>query len=73
MSAKLEQLHEALCDHLEAIARHFKPGAKLTLVVRATPGNPESDVVIGDDDHDEAVAAIQRRQRGPNAFDRGPR
>lgn len=69
---KLERLHEALSDDLDAVLARFKAGAKVTLVVRATPGNSESDVVIGNDDLEEAAAAIRRRQAGPNHFDTGP-
>lgn len=52
--------------HLQRIAMLFKPGAKLTLVVRL-PSIPsgDADVVIGDDDYDDAIAAINRLRTRP--------
>lgn len=60
MSAVLEQLHADLALDLDRVMRRFKPGMKVTLVVR-NPENVEGDVVIGDDDLNEAIVAIQRR------------
>lgn len=66
----LEQLHDALGDDLAAIEKRFKPGVKVTLVVRR-PDNDEADVVIGSDDLDEAIAAIRRRQVRPSTVTGG--
>lgn len=58
-----EQLHEDLSADLNRIASRFKPGAKLTLVVRMPELPGDTSVVIGNDELDEAVAAILHRQR----------
>lgn len=57
-----DQLHENLSVHLDEILKHFKPGAKVTVVIRnpSVPGH--SGLVIGNDDLDEAIAEIRRRQ-----------
>lgn len=60
MSAVLDQLHNDLSDDLDRVLRRFKPGVKVTLVIR-DPNNTERDVVIGDDDLDGAIEAIRRR------------
>ena len=63
--ANLEQLFFDLQADLDRISKRFvRP--KLTLVVRA-PDLPDGDVVIGDDDLDMAIAAIERmKHRQPN-------
>jgi len=50
-------------DHLNSIAGLFKPGAKLTLLVR-TPGNEEADFLLTNDDLGEAIKLIERRRVG---------
>lgn len=60
-SRRLTQLHADLAEHLEQIQQLFRPGAKVTLVVR-NPGYGDAGVVIGDDDLDEAVKEIRKRQ-----------
>ena len=56
--SKLEGLFFDLQGDLDRISKRFvRP--KLTLVVRA-PDLPDGDVVIGDDDLDMAIAAIER-------------
>lgn len=53
------QLHDDLSRDLERIAKRFKPGAKLTLVVRH-PSLSDADVVLTDDDTEAAIAAIRK-------------
>lgn len=60
MSDVLDQLHDDLSRDLHRIKKRFKPGVKVTLVIRR-PDNVEADVVIGDDDLNETIATIQRR------------
>lgn len=62
---QLEQLRSVLTEGLAGIARFFKPGARLTLIVRR-PDDTEADVIVTADDLDEVVDVIRRRQRGPN-------
>lgn len=54
----LSQLFFNLQDDLDRIGRRFKGSPKLTLVVR-NPVFGDADVVIGNDDLDLAIAAIQ--------------
>lgn len=56
-----QYLHVQLNKDLERIAKRFKPGAKITLVVRH-PDRPDgsSNVVLSDDDLDETIAELQR-------------
>lgn len=49
--------------HLDRIAAMFKPGVKLTLIVR-TPGNDEADFTMSDDDLLEVVKVLERRMAG---------
>lgn len=50
-------------QHLNRIAKNFKPGVKLTLIAR-TPGNDEADFVLSIDDIDEAIKVLERRKKG---------
>lgn len=62
--ASLELLHvqQAASDHLDEIKVMFKPGVKVTLLVR-TPTHPDRDFVMTDDDMAEAVAMLERRAK----------
>lgn len=44
---------------IEQIANLFKPGAKLTIVVR-NHDDPEQDFVMGNDTMEGAIAALER-------------
>jgi len=61
MSA-VERFHEAANDALVTLSQHCLPGAKLALVIY-TPGEPERDIVLEDQDlnRDEVVSALRRR------------
>lgn len=56
----VRQLHDDLSSDLAQIARRFK-APRITLIVR-NPQLADGDVVIGNDDLDEAIAAIRRMQ-----------
>ena len=60
----LQIAREQASGHLEQIARLFKPGAKLTLLVR-TPGNDEADFLLTNDDLDAVTPAIERAKNRP--------
>lgn len=47
--------------HMDDILALFKPGAKVTVLVR-TPGKPRADFCLTSDDLSEVAAMIQRRQ-----------
>lgn len=53
-SKQLANLYEEMSDHIYAILRCFKTGAKITIVVR----NPGYDVVLGNDDLNASIEAI---------------
>jgi hypothetical protein len=55
---------EKISDHMFAIQTLFKPGMKITLLIRA-PDHPDGsrDLLMTDDLIDEAVAAMLRRKR----------
>lgn len=57
----LEVVQKAVVGHMEVIRAYFKPGVKITVVVR-TPKNPERDFVITDDEPNEVVAVMERRK-----------
>jgi len=60
MTARMQQLFFELQEDLDGICQKFRH-PKVTLVVRA-PELEDGDVVIGNDDLDLAIAAIQRLQ-----------
>lgn len=59
---RLQLLQEQIGVHLDAIRRHFKPGSKVTLVVRQPDVPGDASVVIGNDDLDAAIAEIELRK-----------
>jgi hypothetical protein len=70
MNEKLILLRERMSNHMDAIMSMFKPGAKITVVVRS-PGYGDADVIMGDDDFDEVIASIQRAKARPPDFNKG--
>jgi hypothetical protein len=58
----LEETQDEVSDYLDQIKRFFKPGVKVTILVR-TEGDPEGrrDFMMGDDDPQEAMNMIARR------------
>lgn len=51
----------AVSKLLEVIVTYFKPGAKLTLIVRFA-GHDDRDFILTDDEIPEAVKALERHQ-----------
>lgn len=69
MSEKnLTDLHFALADHLDKIKAYFKPGAKVTLLVREL-GHGDGGVLLSDDDPAAVIAEITKRVAAPPIFD----
>lgn len=60
MDAKLHATYETVSEHMDAILGCFKPGCKITVLVR-TPGYPDRDFMLTSDDPKEAIALIERR------------
>jgi hypothetical protein len=56
-----QDLHEEICTGLTYLSRLFVPGMKLTFIARL-PGNGEADVLVSDDQMDEIIKLVQRRQ-----------
>lgn len=60
MGERLESVIDEVSEHLEEIAKCFRPGAKITVLVRH-PGFPERDFSLSDDESAEVVAFVTRR------------
>lgn len=56
----LRLTQEAVSDHMDAILRLFKPGAKIAVIVRS-PGHPDRDFLMTNDEGKEIAALIRRR------------
>lgn len=56
----LDELRDEVAGHMDEIVALFKPGVKITVVVR-TPGFPDRDMLMTDDDLAEVRAMIERR------------
>lgn len=61
MTGILQRAAERVQDSMDEILANFKPGAKITVLVR-TPGKPSADFCMTDDDLDEVIAMIRRRK-----------
>jgi hypothetical protein len=58
----LSDVQEMVAGHMDKIVAMFKPGVKITVLVR-TPDLPDRDFMMTDDDHAELIAMIERRAR----------
>lgn len=67
--ASLEDTRDIIAEHLEGIKTLFKPGIKVTLLVR-TETHPDGsrDLVMTDDDLETAIAALRIRQEAEMAL-----
>jgi len=63
---RVQNVAEQVADHMDEILRFFKPGAKITVIVRR-PEHPDGrqDFVLSNDTLDEAIAALQQRKTQP--------
>ncbi|MDF2640888.1 MAG: hypothetical protein K0R45_160, partial [Pseudomonas sp.] len=73
MSA-VQRFHKAANDALVKLSKYCLPGSKLALII-VTPGKPERDIILEDQDLDrnELVSALRRRGLsidGDNAYKR---
>jgi len=64
--AQVQSVGEEIAAHMNEIAALFKPGKKITVLVR-TPKHPDGsrDVLITNDTIDDAIAALQTRKTAP--------
>lgn len=63
-------LLERIATHLEAISDLFRPGAKITLLIR-NPSYVDADVLITDDQYESIIASLKKRAEKVN-FDLHP-
>ena len=56
----IDDVQDAVGAHMDAIRKRFKPGVKLTVMVRS-PGFPDRDFVMTDDEIPELVLMLSRR------------
>lgn len=65
-NAKVQNVSEIVADHMDEILACFKPGAKITVLVRR-PEKPDGsqDFVLTNDTIDDAIAALQTRKTAP--------
>lgn len=61
LTMKIERVREVAAASLHDIAACFVDGARITLIVRAVPGNGETDFILTDDDVPQAIDALRRR------------
>lgn len=66
LDKKIEATRTHIAFHLDGILKAFKPGVKITVLVR-TPGFPERDFVMTDDNPSEAIDMLRRRS-APNTI-----
>ena len=57
----LRLVQERVADHMDEIHRYFKPGVRVTVIVR-TPDFPDRDCLMTADDIPELIALLQRRE-----------
>lgn len=63
MSARAQQVGEIVMECMDEIARHFRPGVKVTVIVR-TPTHPDGsrDMVVTADELPAVIAALKIRE-----------
>lgn len=59
----LEQVRNQVADHMTSILALFKPGARITVIVR-TPTNDRADFLMSNDNLTSVAALIERRRAG---------
>jgi hypothetical protein len=63
---EVRRVAEQMAEHLDAISRLFKPGVKLTLLVR-NPRDPERSAFLTDEEGpDAACRAIRQLFKNPS-------
>ena len=58
----LEETQAYVADKMDEILSCFKPGRKITVLVR-TPDEPTQDFLMTSDDPDQVIAALERRKQ----------
>lgn len=60
----LSRVGDEIGVHMDEIVGLFKPGAKITVIVRF-PGLPDRDLIMSDDELEEVIVACRRRNGMP--------
>jgi hypothetical protein len=60
---RLDEVQEFVADRMDEIHTCFKPGVRVTVIVRA-PGFPDRDFLMTADDLSELAALVERRVAG---------
>lgn len=55
----LSEVHAEVAEHCSQVAKYFKPGAKVTILIR-NPHLADGDMVVSDDSMDSAIGALAR-------------
>jgi hypothetical protein len=63
-SAIVQDAANEVGGYMDRIVKLFKPGAKITVIVRS-PDYADRDFIMSDDDLEEAIAALRRRNGTP--------
>lgn len=58
--SQIAEMSESIAGLMDEILSHFKPGTKITLLIR-THDKPEADFCMSNDDLTELPAMIERR------------
>jgi hypothetical protein len=61
MTDPLDRVRRRVNDYMIAISGLFRPGVKITVIVRS-PGYPDRDFMMTDDKEAEVLALIERRR-----------
>lgn len=65
MTDRLSEVQAFVAERMDEVITQFKPGVKITVVVRA-PGYDERDFLMTDDAIDDVIALLQRRKAAGN-------
>lgn len=71
-SETLKIVQHQVGAHMDKILKLFKPGKKITVLVRS-PGFPEQDFCLTDDEDAEVAAMVARRFPSPPGEAQGER
>ncbi len=64
MSPKVQRMRDDVALHMNRILENFLPGSKITVIVRPSTGDVESEVLMtNEDDLDEVARAIERSKQ----------
>ena len=63
MSPKVQRMRDDVALHMNRILENFLPGSRITVLVRPSNGDVESEVLMTNDDLDEVARAIERSKQ----------